>query len=151
MTECNKRVAILLAVLFGGGGLVCLVCGVFGIFQMEQFGEQAMRDAERTIPEADAFAGSHDQLACRDESFRRSDLCGPTELSCITQVTVFMEECLRRCAATPGFCDGVPRSTEIMAGATWARTECAELGRQADPRCPSMMQSVQHACDDSAR
>lgn len=146
MTERNKRVAIILAMIFLGGGAVCLACGVFGAFRAQQFVEQTSADAERTIPEADAFAHEHDQVACRDEGLRRSDLCGPMELGCIAQVSVFTERCFRGCAPTPGFCDGVPPMTDIMGSATWANAQCAELGRRGNQQCTSLMQSVQRAC-----
>lgn len=146
MTERNKRVAIILAVIFGGGAIVCLVCGVFGMFRAQQFVQEAQAGAEVTIPQADEYARTHDQAACRDESLRRSDLCGLTDLTCLTQASVFIERCLDSCAPTPGFCDGVPSPVEIMASAQWATAQCRELGRAQDSHCSTLLQAVQRAC-----
>lgn len=146
MTERNKRVAIILAAVFAGGGLVCLICGVFGVFRAQEWGAQMQRDAEVTIRDADEFARTHDQLACRDEGLHRTDSCGLTDMSCFTQVTVFTERCMQGAAATPGFCDGVPPQSDIMASATWAAAQCTQLGRAQDSRCTSLLQTVQRAC-----
>lgn len=147
MTEGNKRVALILGVVFAGGGVVCCLCGGLGMFRMQQFGQQVIADAERTVPEAEEFGRAHDQIACRDEGFRRSDACPLTDFGCAAQVGVFTEACLNVCAPTPGFCDGVPRTTDIMGSANWAAAQCASLGRGGDSRCSSLLQSQQRACE----
>jgi hypothetical protein len=119
---------------------------VFGAFRASEWAEQVQADAQVTIPQADEFARTHDQSACRDEGLHRGDACGPTELTCFTQASVFLERCLQSCAPTPGFCDGVPPQTDFMASATWAAAECARLGRAQDSRCSSMLQSIQRTC-----
>ncbi len=151
MTERNRRVAVILGTIFVAGGVVCLVCGVFGAFRAQEWAAQIQADAQVTIPQADEFARTHDQAACRDEGLHRSDLCGVTDLSCFTQASVFLDRCLQSCAPTPGFCDGVPAQTEIMASATWAAAQCAQLGRVQDQRCTSMVQAIQRTCARAAR
>jgi hypothetical protein len=146
MTDRNRRVAIILAVLFCGGGLVCLVCGVFGFFRLQEWGQQVQRDAQATIAEADDFARTHDQVGCRDEGLRRADLCGLTDVNCNAQVTVFTDRCMAAATPTPGFCDGVPAQTEIMESARWAAAQCQQMGRAQDTHCTTLLQSVQRAC-----
>jgi hypothetical protein len=146
MTERNRRVVIILSVVFGGGGLVCLVCGVFGFFRASEFMGEVQRDAVVTIQQADEFARAHDQIACRDEGLRRGDACGATDVNCNAQVTVFTDRCLAGATPTPGLCDGVPSPTDIMPGVTWQAAQCTQLGRPQDSHCTTLLQSIQRWC-----
>jgi hypothetical protein len=146
MTEGNKRVAWILAGICGFGLLVCIVCGIGGALRFSSFVGEVQEQAETTTAEASAFARTHDQIECRDEGLRRKDACNPMDFGCAAQVPIFMDSCMREATPTPGFCDGVPRPTEIMATATWATAQCTALGRAGDQQCPQAMQSIQRVC-----
>src|SRR5690242_17193889 len=93
--------------------------------------------------EATQFAASHDQAQCFDEAKRRDDVCGPsTEISCHVQSGLFFDACLDAATPTPGICDGVPPSTEIMQSAQWEVGLC-----QGQPdngqNCRNLLQTLQ--------
>jgi len=146
LTPRSRRILIILAIVGGLGIATCLVCGTLGAFQSSRwFGEMAQQ-AQHTIAEADAYASAHDDTACLDEGLHRSDACEPTSISCFTQVTVFLDRCLAAAHATTELCDGVPALTDLSRSAAWARETCGRLGRERDPQCPQLVQSVQRAC-----
>jgi hypothetical protein len=151
MTPGQRRAAIIVAVVLALGIAMCLVCGTLGAFQSSRWFGQMMEQGQHTIAEADSFASTHDDTACLDEGLHRGDACQPTGISCLTQVSVFLDRCFDAAHPTPGLCDGVPGQAQIMESAQWAQRTCDAHGHPSDPRCPQLAQSVLRACARRAR
>jgi hypothetical protein len=151
LSPSNRRVAIILVIVLGLGLVMCLICGTFGAFQSSRWFDQMIEQGQQTVAEADAFASTHDDTACLDAGLSRSDACGPTGLSCLTQVSVFLDRCFQSAHPTAGLCDGVPEVTAFTDSARWAHQTCDSHGRPNDPQCPQLAQSIQRACAQRGR
>lgn len=148
----TKKALIVFAAFAGAGLLGCVVCGVSGWLWLQSQAGEMREMGVRVQQEAAEFAASHDQLECRDEALRRSDACGaPREILCHAGTGVFLRSCLAAATPTPGLCDGVPAGTDIMAGAQWTATHCAELGRAQDASCPQLVRAIVDHCAIAAQ
>ncbi len=146
MSPRTKQILIVLVIAAGVGALACLVCGVGGYFRAQEWLTDMTGDARQTIEEASAFAATHDQAACREETLRRVDACEVATLSCFTQGSIFLNRCFRAATPTPGICDGVPAQGDIFGSASWAQHECNDRGHRDDPRCNQVQQLFQQVC-----
>ena len=100
------------------------------------------REAETSAAE---FAASHDQDACVGEGLKKTDACDG--IMCEAQTKIFLEKCIQRATPTPGFCEDVPPSSEIMKTVSWVQEQCRRRGRPADDqRCTRLMQGIPPAC-----
>jgi hypothetical protein len=106
--------------------------------------DRLVAESEESTSEAVAFADSHDQNACVDEAIRRLSSCHG--LLCETQAKVFLTTCLEEAQETPGFCDGVPRSSEIVKATLWLSDECKRRGKPNNQRCSRLLQAVTQEC-----
>lgn len=146
-TSALKIVLIVLAVLVGLGVLGAAICIGSGYFWFQANAPELMQGAEQARSEAETFAATATQTDCVDEGFRRHDTCGAgMALSCRTSARIFTDVCLDRATPVAGFCDGVPGATEIMAGATWAASYCADQGRGQDQHCGNFVRSIVEHC-----
>lgn len=101
----------------------------------------------QTRKHALAFAKNRDQQACLTEALRREAACD--SFLCHISNNIFLKEALQASASTPGFCDGVPRNTEILKSAAWRVERCRSIGRE-DPYCNELFGTVQKFCNGPA-
>lgn len=123
--------------LLGIGAVVALV------FWVNSKKDAIVGDTKKTQADSIAFASTHEQKECVDEGLSRASKCDG--IWCNAQQQIFVDQCLRRAKATPGFCASVPKKTEIMQAANYAVEECKRRGRH-DQGCTTVMQSLPNYC-----
>lgn len=106
--------------------------------RFEEIGKRAKADAAQ-------FAATHDGAQCLQEALRR--LNGTDGIMAQAEVKVFLSTCMDEARESPGMCDGVPPSGEIMRTATWAVARCTQLGRSGDQPCSQLVTAIQKHCD----
>jgi hypothetical protein len=65
--------------------------------------------------------------------------------------SVQLSGCLQTSRATPGFCEGIPSHTEILASGQWIASFCNQIGHGGNTSCNSMMQQVPEYCTSENR
>lgn len=95
--------------------------------------------------EAVAFGRGRDSRQCVDESVRR--LNASRGFTGEVKTRLFLGGCLSVAAEPPGFCESVPRQSEIVASAEWTINECRNLDAADISRCSRLMQEVLRHCD----
>jgi hypothetical protein len=136
---------LVLLVLFGMvvGGIVLVVGGFAWWIHANKDRLAGMaREADTASTE---FAASHDQDACVGEGLKKSEACDG--IMCEASAKLFVERCIPKASPSPGFCDGVPSSGEIMKTVSWIQDECKKRGKPSDDqKCQRLMQAVPPAC-----
>ena len=92
-----------------------------------------------------AFGAGKSNQECLREMLTRADAC--MSLFCEVRTRLFGDACLKASLPSPGFCDGVPKTSEILKSATWAVTSCVALARAGNQGCQRSMQTVQKFCE----
>jgi len=62
------------------------------------------------------------------------------------QATAYVQNCLPESKPTPGFCDGVPQSTDFAAARDWSKSKCATVTAANDRSCRMVMGPVPRFC-----
>ena len=109
--------------------------------------DRLVSESRDTMAEAKAFAESHDQDACVGEGLRKVAACDG--FMCEAQTKIFTTFCLQQAEPTPGFCDGVPPTSEIMNTSRWVVAECERRGKKGNQRCSRLVQAVPEVCHGS--
>ncbi len=144
----SRTVTIILLVL---GGFVLLGVGTCGVaYVWFRSNEQELKaQAERLGAEAKGFAAGADKEGCLHETLRRMNACDPGELVgsvCRGKLGAFFKMCLRHARPTAGFCDGVPRASEILDTVSWSMARCEGLGRPGDQGCTRLVAEIGRHC-----
>jgi hypothetical protein len=138
--------AVVLLLLFGG----CLISAVLGASWLQQWGNGMIEQGQQADTEARTFATGRDQEACVVEGFRRDDACGETAFSCEISAGIFLQRCLELSMPVAGFCDGVPRQSELMPSVQWTTATCAARGHATSQPCTRLVPAIQRYCDAHA-
>jgi hypothetical protein len=134
--------------------IVLIVFGVFSLLGLLVIGgivwwvasnkDRLVAEGKVSVSEAEAFAASHDQNACVDESLRKMGACDG--IMCEAQSKVFLTMCLQRAERSPALCEGVPPAKEILKTSSWVVDECRRRGKGTDQRCTRLLQAVPQVC-----
>jgi hypothetical protein len=143
----STKVVVALAVAIVGACAACVGAGVAGGFWLKSQAPAMMEDVRDAVREGRTFAQGRAQRECVAEGVRRSGVCGSVDLRCAIRASGFLNACVRVAAATPGFCDGVPPSRDVMLSAQWRDAACAAQGRARDQRCANVLAVVQGYCE----
>jgi hypothetical protein len=71
-------------------------------------------------------------------------------MTALTAAPVFLEACMSVSQPSPELCVGIPPRTERNRSMTWAGEECRRR-KVEDRDCPTMMLTLQLACEQKAR
>jgi hypothetical protein len=134
-----KVVLILFAILFGLG--VALVSASYVWWTKHK--DQLIAQGKAARAEGETFGRNHPADACLDEALSRNASCAG--LMCEVRTKLFLSGCLGVSQVPPGFCEGVPAPSEIIASARWALAQCAARHR-SDQACPRLLQALQEHC-----
>lgn len=141
----SKGVKVLLIVL--GLCFTAIIAVIAaGVFWVTENADQLKKGAEEIGAEAEAFAANADQTGCMDETLVRLKACGAVSPVCDVKELIFLRVCLDRAAPTPGFCEGVPKPSDIMASTQWALEQCTFADAVSTNRCNRMQQARQRHC-----
>jgi hypothetical protein len=129
--------------------LLAVVAGAAGYYWYSKHGRQFMEAARQAHEEGVQFGEETDDGGCLHEALARHRQAGGFGQSIAHNV--FLKGCLSSSEQTDGFCDGVPKRTQIVASATWQTKRCAGAGF-TDASCRQLFAQVQEYCEsDLAR
>jgi len=57
-----------------------------------------------------------------------------------------MSSCLRTATTPDGYCDNVPKQTDLMQSARWQYAECDRRGWGVNERCARVISTLQEHC-----
>jgi hypothetical protein len=109
-----------------------------------QQGPQLQQQTRQTMEEAEAFGRGKDGEACIAESLARVKRCDG--FICEARMKIFLSTCLGVATVPSGFCDGVPKQTEILNSTRWTMRECARRGYANSQRCGRLLATQQEYC-----
>ena len=131
----------IVGVLIAISVLVAAGIGGWVYSQKDELKEQG----KASIEEGRAAGRSLDAAGCEELAFRRGKDC--SGLVCGVATGVFLGGCLQEAAGTPGYCEEVPSSDDLLGLVTWRLKWCATHGRESnDPVCTSTSTSKQGHC-----
>lgn len=137
-----KVVLVIVAI----GTFVLMAIGVVGYWWMKSNRDRFLEIGQRAKADAARFAATHDGAQCLQEALRRLDRANG--IMAQAEVKVFLSFCLDEARESPGMCDGVPPSGEIMRTVGWAVGKCTQLGRSGDRPCNQLVTGIQKHCDE---
>lgn len=131
--------------------IVLLVLGVVGagVFWWMRNKDAWMARAKEVAAEGKDFGSRADNQGCVDEGVSRYKK-EPGFGNAIS-TSIFMRSCLQESKATPGFCESVPRATEIMKSTEWQAEQCRRVDLSTDSYCRQIFQPVQQFCEEGKR
>jgi membrane protease YdiL (CAAX protease family) len=88
------------------------------------------------------YGRTHDEEACLTRAF---------ELPPSPSLGVFLEQCLRVAAATPGFCEEVPAPAQLVAVTAWSSHACEERHLKQRLDCTLLFNFVAKYCASAAQ
>ncbi len=124
--------------------LVVLVAGV-GVYLVATRGPELIEKSKQTIAEGEEFGRATDNQGCLTESLKRYK--HNPGMGTAISVELFLTSCLRASKDTPGFCDGVPKPTELMNSIAWRINKCTAEGMANDTYCQQIFGQVQTFCE----
>ncbi len=136
--------------VLGGLLLVLVVVTVVtGFFVVSRYGPGLVEAGKQTFTEGVEYGQRTDNEGCLNEAAaRHARVEGFTDM---VRNGVFMQACLEASRPTPGFCDGVPRQTELMKSVGWQHQQCKRFGLKPEQQCGQLFQGVQRFCETRAR
>lgn len=131
--------------------VVLLIVGVVGagVFWWVRNKDALMARAKEVVAEGQEVGKRSDNQGCVDEGVSRYKK-EPGFTSAISNA-IFMRTCLEASKPTPGFCDTVPRASEIMKSAEWQAEQCRRVDLATDSYCRQVFQPVQQYCEAGKR
>lgn len=135
------------ALIIAGVLIILLVIGVIGagVYWWSNNKDVLMAKAKALVEEGQEAGRQTDNQGCVDQAVARYK-GGPGFTNGISS-GIFMESCLRVSRPTPGFCNEVPRETELIKSAKWQQAECERVGLSSDQYCRQLFQGVERFCD----
>lgn len=124
--------------------VVAIVAGVAAYSWYSRHGREFMEAARKAQAEGVQFGEETDDQGCLDETLARHKQAGG--FSQALAHTLFLKGCLSASEQTDGFCEGVPKRTQVMASATWQIKKCSAAGFN-DPFCRQIFAQVQEYCE----
>jgi len=133
-----------LLIVFMMGVVLVAVAIYLGVRWLREHEGELREKGRAVVTEAENFGRGKDANACVDEAFARLHRCDG--FICEAKTKIFLENCIRVSNVPAGFCDNVPKRSEILASAKWALEECARRGMANDQPCTRLIGTVQEGC-----
>lgn len=150
MDKNLKTCLIIFAALVFLGGLVTIGSITVIYLNRDKIAEgfeQWTDEMEATGEEGRTFGEGTDQNGCVDEGLRRVE--GKSSIAAIAPVG-FVSACLQTAAESEGFCDEVPKATDIFDSVFWPQGHCEEMDSGSIEGCQAIMQVVMGYCQERA-
>jgi len=126
-------------------GFVLLVLSVLtAAYWWSHHSREIFQKVENTYSEGTEFGKKTDDRGCVAEAlsrYRQNRGIGGS-----LSANLFVRGCLESSRPTQGFCDDVPRPTEIMKSAGWQVKQCKDAGL-SDSFCNQIFSQVQQYCE----
>jgi hypothetical protein len=138
-----KVVKVLLLLALGGVLFLCAVGGA-GALWWKRNKAQLIEASTRSMEKGEKFGAAHSDAECVDEALQR--LAKIEGLTGEVPNKLFLSSCLKMSRDTPGFCQGVPKTGEILSSVKWQLATCAKKGHLNDQRCSRLLDAIQAHC-----
>ena len=127
--------------------LILLVVGLVGAgaYWWSTEGRKMVEAGGNAVAEGEEAGKKTDNQGCVDQTLARYK--ANQGLSGTISSNLFLVGCLQRSTPTPGFCDDVPRTNEVMRSASWQIQKCKDAGLPADPYARQIFAVVQQHCE----
>lgn len=125
---------------------VLLIVGVvgFGAYWLSTHKDELIRSAESARADGAAFGRRTDNQGCLTEVLRRHKEHHGFSDAILNNL--FISGCLDASRPTSGFCDGVPKTSEMTASVSWRLKKCTDAGL-SDSYCGNLFGEVQKYCE----
>lgn len=131
--------------------VIVLVVGavVAGVIWVAHNKDAWIARGKEVITEGRQFGKGTDNQGCVDETISRYKN-DPGFTSAISD-GIFLRSCLDSSRFTPGFCDDVPKQTELIKTAQWRVAQCKQFDLEKDSNCQNLFTPIQQFCEARAR
>lgn len=149
----SRNAKILLSVFAGLMVCAALCCGG-GYLWMMASKDELMATGNAGKEAGEAYAASHTDVECKNESLAQLDQCGMMDMKCRVGAGVFLNICAKNATQTEEFCRGVPdvrelgMTEQIAKTALYLANECERLGRGDDGMCSNHLDDVVTICNE---
>lgn len=125
---------------------VLLIVGVvaFGAYWLSTHKDELVKTAENARADGAAFGARTDNQGCLTEVLRRHKEHHGFSDAILNNL--FLSGCLQASRPTSGFCDGVPKTSEIKDSVSWRLKKCTDAGL-SDSYCSNLFGEVQKYCE----
>ena len=126
--------------------VVLLVVGVIvgGVFWWSRNKDRIVGGIKEAATQGREYGRNTDNQGCVDESISRYKK--EPGITTLISTSLFTRTCLDASRATPGFCDDVPKPTELTKTGEWRAAQCRRVDLGSDSYCPPLFQPVQEFC-----
>ena len=130
--------------------VVLLVVGVVvgGVVWWSRNKDKLMGRAKEVMTEGREFGRNTDNQGCVDETLVRYKK--EPGFTSVISLSIFSRACLDASRPTPGFCNDVPKPTEIIKSGQWRAEQCRRADLSSDSYCRQLFQPVQEFCQRGA-
>ncbi len=131
------------------GLLLLVTLGVvgLGVYVWRRHGPQFVESSQKAYAEGREYGRHADSQRCLMEAITRHQQAeGFGEL---IRVNLFLRSCLEAGAPTQGFCDGVPRASELFRSGEWQLEKCRLYGLSTAKQCGQLFAQVQQYCESA--
>jgi hypothetical protein len=112
------------------------------------FVEGQMTAATQRIEEGQQHGLETDQAGCVKTTLAK--LNKDAQFSALVGHRFFLQGCLQTGQPTAGFCEGVPRETDVIQSVKWRLQACKQYG-SASPHCSTTLAGIQGHCATAAK
>lgn len=123
-------------------GVIAVIAG--GVYWWSRNKDSLIARGKAEISEGRELGRTTDNQGCVDQSLLRYKK--DPGFTSVIATTIYMRSCLDVSKATPGFCDDVPKQSEITKSGSWRVEKCNEAGLSNDSYCHQLFAPVQDFC-----
>lgn len=142
----SKTAKIIIALVVCFLLFVCAVVG-FGLYWWSQHRGELLEAGRKHAEQGREFGKKADEQGCLDEAIVRYK--GDRGFTGSISSRIFLRSCLEASRPTHGFCDQVPRQSEIIKSARW-QLEQAEKAGINDQFGRQLFSQLQQHCESKA-
>lgn len=140
----SKKIKILLVILVVGV-IAVVAAGAGGYFWLVKNKDSLRAEGLRMDEEAKAFGSSRASEECVTEALRRHS-AGAGFMQQVKN-KIFLERCLDAAIQPAGYCDDVPRGSEILKSVAYTMRTCEARGLAHDESCARLLDVIEDHCD----
>lgn len=117
----------------------------FGIYWWARHSHELFEAGQRQIDQGTAYGKQTDEQGCLDEAISRYK--AKRGMTGSIASGLFLRSCLEESRPTPGFCDQVPKRTEILKSMQWQIAQAKKAGLENDPYGKQLFTQLQEYCE----
>ncbi|MDD9935132.1 MAG: hypothetical protein OXT09_16085 [Myxococcales bacterium] len=144
----SKRGCLYAALIVGALGIFGVIAlGAAGYYWFKANEDDLKTMGTEAAIQGDAYGQGKTADDCLHEGLRQLDECGGNfDIMCQAQASLFTQYCFAPAEVPPDFCEGVPKSEEIMDSVSWRAGRCGAIARTGDQSCGRFMEVIQKYC-----